>query len=79
MHHFQDARQQRRSFQRTHSLALQQICQRIHLAGQFTQRIMCIRAARAKGVIALAQRCNHVCERLQLPHKYVDQCSRHQS
>jgi hypothetical protein len=38
VHHFKNARQQRRGLQRAHALLLQQVGQRVHLAGQLAQR-----------------------------------------
>ncbi len=39
MHHFENARQQRRSLQRAHALLLQQIGERIDFGGQFAERV----------------------------------------
>ncbi len=48
MHHLENARQQRRRFQRTHPLPLQQIGQRIHLSRQLAERIRRTRTPRPK-------------------------------
>ena len=71
MHHLKDARQQRRCLKRAHALLLQQIGERVDLRGQFAECIARAGAARAKGVVAFAQRRNHVGERLQRADKAV--------
>ena len=65
VHYLQDARQQRGSLKRAHALLLQEIGKRVDLAGKFAEGIAGGGAARAKGVVAFAQRRNHVGERLQ--------------
>jgi hypothetical protein len=60
MHHFKNARQQSGSFKRAHALLLQQVGKGIHLPGQFAQRRPRPSSPRAEGVVALAQRRDHV-------------------
>ena len=73
MHHLKDARQQRGGLKRAHALLLQQVGQRVDFGGQFAQRIRRAGSARAKGVVALAQRRDNVGQRLQRADQAVDQ------
>ncbi len=65
MHHLENARQQSCGFERAHALFLQQVGEGIDLRRQFAESIRVFRAARAKRVVAFAQRRDHVGERLQ--------------
>ena len=65
VHDLENAGQQGRGFKRTYALFLQQVGESIDFSGQFAQRIGRAGAARAKGVVSLAQRRHDVGKRLQ--------------
>src|ERR1700735_2074246 len=62
----------RSCFERAHALALEQIGERIDFGRELSQRIVCARAARAKRIVAFAQRRDHVGKRLQGADQALD-------
>ena len=77
-HYFQNAREQCCRFEGANPLLLQQISKRVDFCGQFSHRIARLGAARAEGVIALAQRRHHVGESLQRPYQTLNKSARNQ-
>ncbi len=73
VHHFQDAGQQGGGLKGAHALFLQQVGECVHLRGQLAERVMGAGSAGAEGVVALAQRRDHVGERLQRPDQALNQ------
>ena len=55
VHHFKNARQQSRGFERAHPLLLQQVGKCVDLSGQFAKCIAIARPSCAKRIVAFAQ------------------------